>query len=266
MLKGLISLILIILFSCGCSQLNENLSPNPDNEEQNPNSGLEEVMPVEPEKNTPESNENETAFIEIYKSRDDILIVNYQNSLSKTYKPAELKEIGETGYYSHPAAADAVVKLMEDAKADGISNLRIYSAYRTYSYQSKIYANKTEELRPVFGDMAASEAAKIVAIPGQSEHQTGLAIDIASPDYGLERSFGNTETGKWLAENCHKYGFIIRYPKDKTEITKIIYEPWHIRYVGVKFAMEIYNKGICLEEYINGVTQNENEKKEEPVK
>jgi hypothetical protein len=93
-------------------------------------------------------------------------------------------------------------------------------------------------------------------MPGSSEHQTGLSIDVSSDSVGcaLEESFGATADGKWLAKNCHKYGFIIRYPKNKTKITGYSYEPWHIRYVGRKLATYLYKNDLTLEEYYETTT------------
>ena len=89
-------------------------------------------------------------------------------------------------------------------------------------------------------------------MPGSSEHQTGLTIDVSaqSVSYRLDQSFGDTKEGKWLAKHCHEYGFIIRYPEGKTHITGYDYEPWHLRYVGVDTAKEITGSGLTLEEYL----------------
>ena len=104
---------------------------------------------------------------------------------------------------------------------------------------------------------AYNNAKEWVAIPGTSEHHTGLALDIVTPTYQvLDYGFDTTEAFKWLYENCSKYGFILRYPKDKSDITKITYEPWHYRYVGVETAKYIMENNMCLEEYIESITIN----------
>ena len=91
----------------------------------------------------------------------------------------------------------------------------------------------------------------MVAVPGTSEHQLGLAVDLVSSEYtGLDERQEETGSYQWLVKHCAEYGFILRYPNDKTEITGIIYEPWHFRYVGVEAAREIMDQGICLEEYL----------------
>ena len=98
---------------------------------------------------------------------------------------------------------------------------------------------------------AYEEASRSVAIPGTSEHQLGLALDILGSGYSsLNEGFADTKAGQWLAENCAKYGFILRYPKGKEDITGIIYEPWHFRYVGNPHALMISDEGLTLEEYL----------------
>ncbi len=122
--------------------------------------------------------------------------------------------------------------------------LYAYSAFRTYDYQEKVY-NYNLTTNPDFAD-------EISARPGHSEHQTGLAIDVTSAtvDLKLVEQFGETTEGVWLAENAHKYGFIIRYPKDKTTITGYSYEPWHLRFVGKTVAKTCYENNWTLEEYV----------------
>ena len=127
------------------------------------------------------------------------------------------------------------------AYEDGIS-LYIVSGYRSYDTQYYIYWDY------VSSDGQA-EADRYSARPGHSEHQTGYAFDLNS----LDQSFGDTPEGIWLKENCYKYGFIIRYPKEKESVTGYMYEPWHVRYLGKDIATSVYNSGLCLEEYL-GIT------------
>jgi D-alanyl-D-alanine carboxypeptidase len=132
----------------------------------------------------------------------------------------------------------------------------IVSAYRTQEEQDFLFQRKLNGLlasgwNP---EKARTEAAKSVAIPGTSEHQLGLAVDIIDSNYGyLDDYQAQMPTQKWLMEHCHEYGFILRYPVGTTEITGIIFEPWHYRYVGVEIAQEIMNLGITLEEYLGAV-------------
>ena len=144
-----------------------------------------------------------------------------------------------------PEAASALEALFEGAAEAGLT-LYATSGYRSYSTQKAIFDRKAAER----GEQAANRS---VAKPGYSEHQTGLAMDIEGETTlgtGLTEAFGESPEGIWVAEHCHEYGFIIRYPKDKTNITGYIYEPWHIRYVGVEAAMEITELGVTFEEYI----------------
>lgn len=143
--------------------------------------------------------------------------------------------------------------MMDDARAEGLDPL-ICSAYRTQEKQQDLYNNKVNYyLEQGYEESDAKVlAAEVVTYPGMSEHQLGLAVDICSESNQiLDSSQEDTATQQWLMENCYKYGFILRYPKDKTSITDISYEPWHYRYVGKEAAQEIYEKGLCLEEYAN---------------
>jgi len=147
--------------------------------------------------------------------------------------------------YMQPVAAAALEELFAGAKEDGFTLLAT-SGFRSYSTQKAIFERKLDKM----SERAANAS---VAKPGYSEHQTGLAMDVegeASLGIGLVDDFGETPEGMWLAEHCHEYGFIIRYPKGKTDITGYIYEPWHIRYVGKEAAAEIDALNVTFEEYI----------------
>jgi D-alanyl-D-alanine carboxypeptidase len=129
----------------------------------------------------------------------------------------------------------------------------VCSAYRTHATQVRLHNNKIARLRSAgySYERAVKEAGRWVAVPGTSEHETGLALDIMSYSYQvLDEKQENTAEQKWFMEHCWEYGFILRYPKDKTEITGIGYEPWHYRYVGREAAAEMKELGLCLEEYI----------------
>lgn len=133
------------------------------------------------------------------------------------------------------------------------------SAYRTQETQQSLYDNKVQRLmNSGMGEEEAKvEAAKAVAIPGTSEHQLGLAVDIVDANMqDLTDEQEKTETQKWLMANSWRYGFIHRYPNDKTDITGIIYEPWHYRYVGKAAAQDIFNRDITLEEYVGKTNQS----------
>ncbi|TDM44167.1 D-alanyl-D-alanine carboxypeptidase family protein [Macrococcoides goetzii] len=162
-----------------------------------------------------------------------ILIVNKKISLPPTYNPGENKSVRKI-----------LNKMIVDAQKDNM-HLVVRSAYRSYAAQKALY----DKFVALDGQqIAESYSAK----PGQSEHQTGLAYDIGSRESVANMSiqFGQTPEGNWLKENAHKYGFIIRYGKDKTHITGYRYEPWHIRYVGKVHAAKLYRSGQTLEEYL----------------
>lgn len=135
-------------------------------------------------------------------------------------------------------------------RAYGLSPV-ICSAYRSWEKQNELFSNRVSSFisQGYSRTEAEKEAGKVVAVPGTSEHQTGLALDIVDiNNQHLDESQEQTPVQQWLMENSWKYGFILRYPNDKSDITGIIYEPWHYRYVGKKAAKEIYEQGICLEE------------------
>ena len=146
-----------------------------------------------------------------------------------------------------------LLEMMRAANEDGVA-LIICSPYRDRDRQTMLFNNKVS--RYMAGGMNYMEAynlaSQAVTVPGSSEHQVGLAIDIITEGYSsLDEGFGNTKAGKWLSENSYKYGFILRYPAGKENITSIEFEPWHFRYVGVDAATVIHENGICLEEFWN---------------
>lgn len=146
----------------------------------------------------------------------------------------------------------AYMEMINACKAAGYSPVNC-SGYRTQETQQSLYDNKVQRLisSGMSEDKAKTEAAKAVAIPGTSEHQLGLAVDLVDANMqDLTSAQESTETQKWLMANSWRYGFIHRYPNGKTDITGIIYEPWHYRYVGKDAAQEIFNRDITLEEYL----------------
>lgn len=192
----------------------------------------------------------------IVKNTDDILILaNKKRNLSSDYKPKDLvipnvrfpfKENLEKKYL-RKEAADALEELFKGADEDEIT-LYAVSGYRSYNTQKSLFDRKVK-------NVGFEEANKLVAFPGQSEHQTGLAMDVSckSVNFTLEENFGQAIEGKWLKDNAHRFGFIIRFQKETTEITGYSYEPWHIRYVGKEIAKEIYEKNITLEEFLGDI-------------
>lgn len=181
------------------------------------------------------------------------VIVNKQRSLPEGYEPDDLVEPNVPFSFDGPhekrhmrkEAAEALQKLFAGAKADDIE-LRAVSGYRSYQRQVSIYNNNVKTKGKEYTDRVSS-------VPGHSEHQTGLAIDVSSPSVGnaIEEVFGTSKEGQWLAEHAAEYGFIIRYPKGEEGITGYVYEPWHIRYVGTDLAPDVVKSGLTLEEYFD---------------
>ncbi len=159
---------------------------------------------------------------------DGILVANKSYALPESYNPGLLDEVKE-----------AFEQLVSDAASVGLT---IYDAsdYRSYSYQTTVYNSMINTYGQEYADTVSAR-------PGHSEHQTGLTIDCNT----IENGFADTAEGKWLAEHCAEYGFIIRYPDGKEEITGYAYESWHIRYVGIEHATAITEQGLCLEEYLD---------------
>ena len=161
----------------------------------------------------------------------------------------DLVTVSNTEGSINTMAGEAAKKMFEAAKKDFNYKFLITSGYRSASYQESFYQEKIKQ-DPDYGSDPYNNPVKI--LPGNcTEHTTGLAIDILLENYQeADNGYADTNECKWLQQNAHKFGFILRYPKDKEHITGVIYEPWHYRYVGVQAATEIYAKGLCLEEYV----------------
>lgn len=180
-----------------------------------------------------------------------LMIVNTKNPLPREFL-VKLEEFG--GHRVDARIAPIIEKMFLAAKKEGI-DLLICSGYRGVQKQTASYNNKIEEyLHSGYSQEDSKQmAGKYIQPPGASEHHTGLAIDIVTASYQrLDEGFADTKAGKWLQANAADYGFILRYPKDKKDITGIAYEPWHYRYVGT-YAKEITESGLCLEEYVEKI-------------
>lgn len=175
----------------------------------------------------------------------NLILVNQDYYIPEDYK-VELESF-DNGEAVDYRIYEALQEMFNDAKDDDVY-MFVAEGYRTQKEQQELMDEKVEEYQEKFlvEFLAKWQAKRWVAIPGTSEHQLGLAVDINAD---ISKS-SSQEVYSWLAENAHEYGFIQRYPADKTEITGISYEPWHYRYVGEDVANEIYEEGICLEEYI----------------
>lgn len=180
-----------------------------------------------------------------------LVLINEVHPLDTEYRP-ELAEIVE-GKFVDTRILKELTAMLEDAVNEGM-NVYICSAYRDYEEQRQVFnTTMVDWINQGKSPLEAYEETKIsVAVPGTSEHASGLALDIVSTQYGeLDEKQAETAEAKWLAENCWKYGFILRYPPEKSAVTGIIFEPWHYRYVGKDAAKEIKEKDITLEEYLS---------------
>ena len=175
--------------------------------------------------------------------------MNLENRLPQDFT-VELAQVD--GGQFDARAAEALSQMLADMEAQGLSPM-VCSSFRTWEDQETLHQNKIDRLleEGYSQEAAEAEASRWVVPVGASEHQLGLAADIVASQYQiLEEEQENTPEQQWLMAHCQEYGFILRYPKDKTEVTGVGYEPWHYRYVGVEAAQEIMAQGICLEEYV----------------
>ena len=175
-----------------------------------------------------------------------VFLINRQHEISKEYIP----EVRKTNVYGmsqtmRDDAATALEEIFTVAKAEGVS-LSSVSGYRSFSKQSTIYARKKKTTG------SATKADLLVALPGTSEHQLGMAMDVAQKGSSqLNAAFGKTKAGKWINENAHRFGFIVRYQLKYEDITGYAYEPWHIRYAGKEHAKAIFESGVPMEIYMS---------------
>lgn len=179
----------------------------------------------------------------------NLMLVSEGYPLAEGYVPV-LATI-ESRWQVDERIAGAAESMLDDCRDAGLDPI-ICSAFRSVDQQEALFADRIgrSKAEGLEADAAVSSAAEIVAVPGSSEHHTGLALDIVAYDYQLlDEGQEETPENQWLREHCAEYGFILRYPPGKTGETGIIYEPWHFRYVGVKAAREIMEQGITLEEY-----------------
>nr|MBR4281782.1 peptidoglycan-binding protein [Clostridia bacterium] len=168
----------------------------------------------------------------------------------KDYCDASLVKIKGSDIEAEKYAVDALMVMLRDANAQGYKNWQVNAGYRSIQYQKELFDNRVYAYRQegMSGQQARAKVRQTVADPGSSEHHTGLAFDVAVTG---ESSFGATKHAVWLREHCWEYGFILRYPADKTAITRIAHEPWHIRYVGTAHSLIMRDENLCLEEYID---------------
>ena len=214
-----------------------------------------------------------SSYLEYINSKDQYIsiLANKQHSIGEDFSPAKLVEIPKKYRRTDRVlkldltAEKALEAMMQDMFALGIDDVRVQSAYRTYAEQQNLFNNyvNSEINKGLSRDEAIANANKYSARPEYSEHRTGLCVDFFVPscmleleNYGYEGSYPNdvgfTETNAypWLLKNCWKYGFILRYPEDKVDITGYSYESWHYRFVGLEVASIIHQTGLSYEEYL----------------
>ena len=183
----------------------------------------------------------------------NLILVNFENPLPDGFAVPDLTQL-RSGQAVDSRAYPALQRMMDDARAAGLQPV-ICSSYRSQDTQARLYEAEVQSWldRGHIREDAEAQAAMWVARPGASEHQTGLAVDIVDLSFQLlDADQENTPVQQWLMAHCAEYGFILRYPADKSSLTGIGYEPWHYRYVGEEAAREIMDGGLCLEEYLPG--------------
>lgn len=186
-------------------------------------------------------------------SEDDwnLILVNKDHPLPEGFQVPEFTQL-VNGHSIDKRAYPDLQRMMDACRADGLSPT-ICSSYRTWEKQEELFERKVQSCLSTAAsrEEAEEQAAFWVARPGTSEHQAGLAVDIVDKSYQtLDDGQEETAVQRWLIEHCAEYGFILRYPTEKSGLTGVGYEPWHYRYVGEEAAREIMGRGLCLEEYL----------------
>ncbi len=200
-------------------------------------------------------------YIEPENKWEYVFLVNPTHTLASDYVPEDLTDCGHTRNDGRAVqklrldAAKALQAFLAEGKATGeVTNVSVTSAYRSYSYQDYLFKTYFERDWATGRFKTKEECEKFTLSystkPGTSEHQSGLCLDMHNMPSAQE-SFKNKPEAKWLADNCYRFGFILRYPEGKTDITGITYEPWHFRFVGRDAATEMHEQGFTLEEYMD---------------
>lgn len=237
----------------------EQIPEDPKKEEQIPEDPKSQEQPSEEigseeQNNEDKESEDPNGESEVLPESEEwmLLLVNPWHPLPDNFKVEDRLVDLKGGQKADERVYPYLQKMMDDMRAAGLSPY-ICSSYRTINKQTTLYNNQIKQyLNKGYNEEDAKvEAGRWVAVPGTSEHHTGMAFDIVAADYVvLDETQEKEPEQQWLMENSWKYGFILRYPNGKTDITGIYYEPWHYRFVGEKAAKEIYESGVTLEEYI----------------
>lgn len=246
-MKRIISILLVMLLCVSAAGCNEAENPTIDVAG---SSSVPSSSQTDSSANS-ESNSKEESNIDF--NSWEMLLVNPWNSIPEGFDPElaliDSKYAGFAGAQFDARAIDQLHAMCDAAANDGIK-LTIISAFRTNDFQTFNFNRKVDRVMAanptLTREQAEEQAATVVARPGTSEHQVGLAVDFNS----VESSFKNTNEYKWLEANCTDYGFILRYTAEKQDKTGIIPEPWHYRYVGIENAKAIKESGLCMEEFI----------------
>lgn len=243
----LLFLLLLVVGWFVYQMLSENKKQTPPNTLEN-----NQQQPQTQPQQEPPKQEQEKPVQPLAGTRNDwnLILVSKKSPLPSNFQ-VNLAYIRD-GYRGDARVKAYVNTMIDDAQKQGIT-LTLCSAYRTKETSASLYKSEVQAFvnRGYSQKEAEKEAARWVAPPGTSEHHTGLAFDIVTPSYQtLDHGFKNTQAAKWLKANCAKYGFILRFPEDKQNVTGITFEPWHFRYVGKTHAQKIMSEGLCLEEYL----------------
>lgn len=199
-------------------------------------------------------------YIDPADASEYLLLVSPKHPLSADFKPSDLIHIVDIRSdrpdnisYLREYAEKALEAFLQESRAYGIENIRVTNGYRSYAVQSSWFNQYIDQELAAHPSWTREQAYAYVATycnpPGTSEHQSGLCVDMHN-QWVTNNTFDDTPAAIWLAENCYRFGFVLRYPKDKTDVTGIIHESWHFRYVGRTAATEMHELGMCLEEYL----------------
>jgi D-alanyl-D-alanine carboxypeptidase len=266
LLAAILALVLVCLGSVACDTKKDPSGTSTDN---GPPNGTNK----DDEDNKVYTYEYKTDVSEYLSSitAENLLLVNKQNPLQDSYVPTSLVKLPASitpkEIELDSTVAEALEAMINEMRADGIDDVFVTSAYRSYEYQTYLYNyyfNLEKEKAPDLSDDQIKQTVlSYSAYPGTSEHQSGLCVDFMTPEmlqlvnYGSEtdaetdKGFAETAAFEWLTQNAYKFGFILRYPESKTDTTGYSYESWHYRFVGRNAATTIHFEGITLEEYLS---------------
>ena len=262
----MIATIVLIALLCAGTAAGVWWASRPNQPEQTPSETVGQVQEEEPPQQQPQTEEQEPAQEQTAEETEQqrlaeefaqekqeyyLLLANTDHPLPEDWT-VETEEV-QNGYEMDARVAPAMRQMIAAAAEDGV-DLMICSAYRSIEKQQSLFDTSVQNYmaQGMTEEEAIAKTATETAIPGTSEHQTGLSADIVTPTHQtLDPEFADTEAGQWLSEHASEYGFVLRYPEDKQEVTGIIYESWHYRFVGKTHAKLMKESGLCLEEYLS---------------